>query len=58
MLNNFKINAYIYILLKIIVIIGALSWGLMAIDKKYNIVEMVHHIWLLSLVDSLTNKKC
>lgn len=41
MLNNFEINAYIYILLKIIVIIGALSWGLLAIDKKYNIVEMV-----------------
>jgi D-sedoheptulose 7-phosphate isomerase len=27
-------------------------------SSKYNIVEMVHHIWLLSLVDSLTNKKC
>ena len=41
MLNNFEINAYIYILVKIIVIIGSLSWGLMAIDKKYNIVEII-----------------
>lgn len=41
MLNNFELNAYIYILVKIIVIIGALSWGLMAIDKQYNIVEMI-----------------
>jgi len=41
MLNNFEINAYIYILVKIIVIIGALSWGLMAIDKRYNIIEMI-----------------
>ena len=41
MLANFEINAYIYILLKIIVIIGALSWGLMAIDKNYNLVEMM-----------------
>jgi len=41
MLNNFEFNAYIYILLKIIVVVGALSWGLLAIDKKYNIVEMV-----------------
>lgn len=35
-----KIHDYIYIILKIIVIIAALSWGLMAIDKKYNIIEM------------------
>ena len=35
-----KIHDYIYIVLKIIVIFAALSWGLMAIDKKYNIVEM------------------
>ena len=27
-------------------------------SNKYNIVEMVHHIWLLSLVDSLIKKKC
>jgi len=35
-----KIHDYIYIVLKIIVIFAALSLGLMAIDKKYNIVEM------------------
>lgn len=27
-------------------------------SNKYNIVEMVHHIWLLSLVDSLTKNRC
>ena len=36
-----KIHDYIYIILKIIVIIAALSWGLMAIDKNYNLVEMM-----------------
>ena len=40
MINNFEINFFIYIIIKIIVNIGALSWGLFAIDKKYNIVEM------------------
>jgi len=38
--DYFELNAYIYIILKIVVIIGSLSWGLMAIDKKYNIVEL------------------
>ena len=39
-MNNFELNAYIYFILKIIVIIGALNWGLIAIDKKFNIFEL------------------
>ena len=41
MIDYFELNAYIYIILKIVVIVGSLSWGLMAIDKRYNIVEIV-----------------
>ena len=26
-------------------------------SKNYNLVEMTHHIWLLSIVDFLANKK-
>ena len=31
--------------------------NLWADSKKYNIVEMVHHIWLLSICDFIGNKK-
>jgi D-sedoheptulose 7-phosphate isomerase len=27
-------------------------------SNKYNIIEMVHHIWLVSLVDSLVEQQC
>jgi uncharacterized membrane protein YuzA (DUF378 family) len=39
-INNFEFNANIYFILKIIVIIGALNWGLVAIDKKFNAIEL------------------
>lgn len=39
-MNNFELNAHIYFALKIIVIIGSLNWGLIAIDKKFNIFEL------------------
>ena len=26
-------------------------------SKKYNFIEMIHHTWLLSIVDSIANKK-
>ena len=41
LLNNFELNVAIYLILKFIVIIGALNWGLYAINKDYNIVEVI-----------------
>jgi uncharacterized membrane protein YuzA (DUF378 family) len=40
-IDNFELNVVIYLILKIIVIIGALNWGLFAINKDYNIVEVI-----------------
>jgi len=40
-MDNFIKEANIYFTLKIITIFGALIWGLIAIDKKYNIIEMI-----------------
>jgi len=39
-MNKFEVEAHLYFILKIIVIIGALNWGLIALDKKYNMVEL------------------
>jgi uncharacterized membrane protein YuzA (DUF378 family) len=41
LLNDFELNVAIYLILKFIVIIGALNWGLYAINKDYNIVEVI-----------------
>jgi len=41
LLNNFELDIAIYLILKFIVIIGALNWGLYAINKDYNIVEVI-----------------
>jgi uncharacterized membrane protein YuzA (DUF378 family) len=40
-MENFEIEAYIYLVLKVITIIGALNWGLLAIDKNYNIFQLI-----------------
>ena len=37
-MDNLISEANIYLILKIIVIFGALNWGLIAVDKKYNII--------------------
>lgn len=40
-MDNFDLNAKIYIILKIIVIIGAINWGLIALDPKFNLFELI-----------------
>jgi len=40
-MDNLINEANIYLILKIIVIFGALNWGLIAINKKYNIIEII-----------------
>jgi len=40
-MENFEFKAKIYLILKIIVLLGALNWGLIAINKNYNLVEMM-----------------
>jgi uncharacterized membrane protein YuzA (DUF378 family) len=40
-MENFELKAKIYLILKIIVLFGALNWGLIAINKNYNLVEIM-----------------
>lgn len=40
-MDNFELKAYTYLVLKIIVLFGALNWGLIAINKNYNLVEIM-----------------
>ena len=42
-MDNFDLNAKIYIILKIIVIIGAINWGLVALDPKFNLFELISY---------------
>lgn len=44
-MDNFEIKAWIYLILKIIVIIGALNWGLVAIDERFNIVKLIANLF-------------
>lgn len=46
-MDNFELNATIYIILKILVILGALNWGLIALDKKFNVVELFSNLFPL-----------
>jgi hypothetical protein len=41
MFEDFELYAWVYIVLKVIVIIGALNWGLIAINPQYDIFELV-----------------
>jgi len=41
MFEDFELYAWVYIVLKVIVIIGALNWGLIAINSQYDIFELV-----------------
>jgi uncharacterized membrane protein YuzA (DUF378 family) len=38
---------------KILVIVGALNWGLFAIDSAYNLVELLSYSWLITTVYTL-----
>jgi len=44
-MDNFITEPQIYIILKIIIIISALNWGLIAINKEYNIFKMFSSIF-------------
>jgi len=44
-MDNFEIKAWIYLILKIVVIIGALNWGLVAIDERFNIVKLIANLF-------------
>jgi uncharacterized membrane protein YuzA (DUF378 family) len=44
-MDNFDIIAKIYIILKILVIIGAINWGLIALDPKFNLFEILTYIF-------------
>ena len=46
-MDKFELNATIYIILKILVILGALNWGLIALDKKFNVVELFSNLFPL-----------
>jgi len=41
MFEDFELYAWVYIVLKVIVIIGALNWGLIAINPQYDFFELV-----------------
>jgi len=44
MFEDFELYAWVYIVLKVIVIIGALNWGLIAINPQYDIFELISSI--------------
>ena len=44
-MNNFEINAYLYIIIKIIVIIATLNWGLIALNTNFNIITLISNIF-------------
>jgi uncharacterized membrane protein YuzA (DUF378 family) len=44
-MDNFEFKVTLYLILKIIVLIGALNWGLIAINKNYNLVENISLIF-------------
>jgi len=44
-MDNFELKSWIYLILKIIVIIGSLNWGLVAINENYNLIKLFSNIF-------------
>lgn len=52
-MNNFEINAHMYMIIKMIVIIGTINWGLIAINKNFDIIKNISNIFPLEYNENI-----